>query len=405
MALMLFIAPRAHAVSTITASAAGDGVFVVQGVGMANVSAMDLVLTYDTATLAHPRIEQGSLISGAMVASNPNTPGIVRIAIIRTTAITGSGVILTLAFDRTSSSPGTITGLNVRVADINGNSLQALAQIVNPTDTASVGSDAVSQQVTAPQQPKTIPPIPQVPQISTTQVVIAGNGAKPNEDTKPKQEDSSVVPEDQPGPPQEPVAPKAGNAPQKSSTDPVAQPKKTPVLYSRRSVLELFRDYKGARTPKTLIALFSQEPMIGFRQDPLVSLSDGKSTVTVRFISLPEQKATTEVDLTNAKLRSVKKDPDASNTWIVTFLPEANVDSVSLSIPQGDLLLVYPVVVAPKVKADLDRSKTVTKADFTLFLKDRGTPKSPHYDLNNDGVRDYKDEYIFTANYLAAHGK
>jgi hypothetical protein len=56
------------------------------------------------------------------------------------------------------------------------------------------------------------------------------------------------------------------------------------------------------------------------------------------------------------------------------------------------------------VKTDIALSKrgAVTEEDFKLFLKDRGTLKSPKYDLNGDGKRDYLDDYIFTANYIVA---
>jgi len=58
------------------------------------------------------------------------------------------------------------------------------------------------------------------------------------------------------------------------------------------------------------------------------------------------------------------------------------------------------IVVAPKAAVDLDRSGSVTEADFKLFLSDRGTAKKTKFDLNGDGKRDFVDEYIFTANYL-----
>lgn len=402
MAFVLCIAPPAFAAMTITLSPSGSGVFRLQGAGMAGVSAMDIVLQYDAATLANPRIEKGNLISGAMMAVNPNTPGIVRIAIVRIAPIEGDGAILTFTFDRKNNSLGRIIGLNVKVADSKG-PLQASVSFVNPKDTAAaVASGTDSPQGTTAQLPATTTPTAQT---IAPPVFVAGAGMKSDEDTGQKQEEPAVVPEDMPEPAAEPVLPKAGIVSTISGSDTVAPAKKTPVVYTRKSVLERFREYTGVRTPKALIALFDPEPMIGFKQDPLVALSDGKDTVTVRFISTPERAGTADLTLTNAKLLSSKKDPHATNTWIVTLLPKANTDSATLSVPQGDMLMVFPLVVAPKVMADLDGSKKVTEADFKLFLKKRGTLKAPRYDLNKDGVRDYRDEYIFTANYLTRGGK
>jgi hypothetical protein len=42
----------------------------------------------------------------------------------------------------------------------------------------------------------------------------------------------------------------------------------------------------------------------------------------------------------------------------------------------------------------------MTEEDFNRYLKERETAKSPQFDLNIDGKRDYLDDYIFTANYL-----
>ena len=55
----------------------------------------------------------------------------------------------------------------------------------------------------------------------------------------------------------------------------------------------------------------------------------------------------------------------------------------------------YPLTLAPPVK-DI----TALEADFAAFLKDSGA-KPPKHDLNGDGVHDYLDNYIYTANYLS----
>jgi hypothetical protein len=82
---------------------------------------------------------------------------------------------------------------------------------------------------------------------------------------------------------------------------------------------------------------------------------------------------------------------------ILNLVPAKGVYQASLVLPLDDLMVVVPLGVAPRLNADLDNSGTVTESDFALFLKE-GAP----FDLNGDGKRDYLDDYLFTANYLAA---
>ena len=42
------------------------------------------------------------------------------------------------------------------------------------------------------------------------------------------------------------------------------------------------------------------------------------------------------------------------------------------------------------------------RQDVNRFLAERGTEKAPLGDLNNDGRRDYRDDYIMVGNYLLA---
>ena len=111
--IVLFFPLPTFASSLITLSPSGDGSFLLQGVGIEGAAAFDIALGYDAASLGNPRVVAGSFIAGAMMEANTNIPGTVRIAIIRTAPVTGSGIIATLTFDRKGESVGKITALNV----------------------------------------------------------------------------------------------------------------------------------------------------------------------------------------------------------------------------------------------------------------------------------------------------
>jgi hypothetical protein len=183
---------------------------------------------------------------------------------------------------------------------------------------------------------------------------------------------------------------RSGDAPQKGKdAAPAAK-----AVYQQTSVLERFRTYRGERTPAALVALFNNENMIGARQEPPVALSDGISTVRFVFVSSPGTRTSSDIAVMGAKLLSLKRDPDNTNTWIVDLLPNKGAYQASVAVPLGELKMIYPLTVAPKIDIRPVRGKTVTMADFDRYLKERGK------DLNKDGRLDDLDDFIFTANYL-----
>lgn len=401
MALVMCIAPAAFAAPTITVSSAGSGVFVVQGIGMDGVSAMDIVLQYDATTLANPRVEQGSLIIGAMMAANPNVPGTVRIAIIRTTPVAGSGSILLLTFERKGSAPGAITGLTARLADINGKPLQASVQNVNVTEATSVDAGPSARQQTSPSAvtPSTAASAASPPAVTSGIVV------QQRENTPPKQEEPPADPEERTRPARERVLAKADSTAWKGNDGEPAPPWEGKSVYTRKSVLDLFRDYRGERSPKALLMLFEQESLIGFRQEPAVAISDKKALVKVIFITPSDLKGAPDNAVMGGRLASLTRDPDNTNTWVAEVRPRRNAHDGGFAVTLQDIKMVFPLTLAPAINADLDRSGKVTEEDFALFLRGARGKKAGQFDLNADGAVNYLDDYIFTANYLVQSSK
>jgi hypothetical protein len=135
----------AFAVSTLAISPAGEGIFLLQGIGIEDAAALEITVSYDTATLANPRVVEGPLIAGAMTAVNRNVPGMVRMAVIRLTPVKGSGVIAKLSFDRTGASSGRIISLSCKLANIKGASLPVLVRIYNGSETSDNKTQGVKK--------------------------------------------------------------------------------------------------------------------------------------------------------------------------------------------------------------------------------------------------------------------
>ncbi len=384
----------ALAVSTITLSPAGDGVFLLQGVGIEDASAFEINVFYDATTLSNPRITEGPLISGAMTAVNPNVPGVVRLVAIRISPVRGSGVIATLTFARTGSSPGRISAVSAKLANVQGAPLPAQVQVTNPSDTGTAASNPSQNTEQAAQTPA--PPAP--PSATTPAVIIAAPPAA-GEESRARAEaprTQSVSPESAGENPKEPavIAKKTESSAAAGSAAPEAK------IYTQKSVLDLFREYRGERTSGALLSLFEKESMIGFRQEPSVALADGKSTVKVIFISPPGNRTASDIAVMGARLISLTRDPDNTNTWIAELLPARGEYRISLVVPMEKIVMIYPVTVAPRVNLAAAAPGPAAPADFDRFLTDQGTKNA---DLNGDGRHDYIDDYIFAVNYLASH--
>lgn len=409
--LVMCLPLPAFAVSTVTISSGGDGVFLLQGMGIEDAAAFEINVAYDTATLVNPRVIEGPLIAGAMTAINQNVPGMVRMVIIRLTPIKGSGVIATLSFDRKGPSPGIVTSMNVRLANIKGSPLSALAQVSNPQDAANNAAASSQDQNMASGTTTTsvlagTPGTTPVPYIIPSTVVIAGQpagaDAMKNEPDAPrtKEQDRQTSAPDSAGS----VVNESAALAQKTEPVVTADDSESPkavkkTIYTQKSVLDRFEEYKGERTIASLVSLFENESMIGCRQEPAVSISDGKSIVRVVFVSTPGANPASDIAVMGARLLSLEKDPDNTNTWVAELVPEKGAYRASIAVSQGEMKMVFPLVIAPKVKVYHVRSGTWTDADFTYYLKrqDKG--------MNSDGKREYIDDYVFTANYLDAVGK
>jgi len=414
-AVFICCTSSAFATSTLVLTPSGDNAFLLQGTGVEDAAALDITITYDASALANPRVAQGGLIAGAMMAVNTNVPGSIRIAIIRTTPISGTGAIVTLTFDRKGGSVVRTPTFRASFSNINGAPVPVLAQSGNPAD---ANADAPSETGTqdSHQRPAAGAAASTGSQVAPS--VYTGPGVVVEK--APQVAERPPLSNDAPGEEKrsEPATPdlKPASGPEGGSTgasarspEPASQPtttlqgKKKKVL-SYKSVLKKFQEYRGERTEKKFITLFEQQEIVGFKQEPLVALSDGKAVLKIVLVAMTEGGKAPVVKLQGALLITLEKDADNTNTWIIKARPAANVHEALLSVLLPEMTMEFPLAVAPKISADLDGSGKVTEKDFEIYLK-RQASTAEKIDLNKDKKIDALDDYIFTANYLAARLK
>lgn len=399
----------AYATATVTISSGGGGTFVVQGSGFEGVAGVKLSLTYDTATLANPRVAQGGFMSGALMAANTNSPGTIILALIHSDSrgVSGAGPLATITFDLPGSSPGVITSVSTpELVNVKGARLPAVAQYINPSPSSTpttAGSESGGTTGTS---------------TTTTTTTTTGQGTGstspywlggvsmpgvPGEEKTPKEK-----PREEAAPPA-PVAetPRELSSPvatTETAQQDVGAAAKEPTAEKKflapKSVLDRFKSFDGERTMANFIALFDKPVMETVRQVPAVVLSDGSTPVAVH-IELPSTaQETPNFALKGAKLSSLKS--EGKNRWLVEALPLAGGYEAAVSILQEGSYMEVPLTVAPPIPptAGIGKSGKLSAADFELFLKERGSAKESRFDLNGDGKRDSVDDYIFTANYL-----
>jgi hypothetical protein len=395
-----WLVPESFSAPAVTIAPSSDSVYVLQGNDFSGASGIDVTIRYDAAALANPRVVLGGLVGGALMAVNPSTPGMVRLALVRVTAINGSGTIATVTFDRIKSTGADILALTSSAISSSGSNIGITSQIVNSVKTADT-------QTPPPDSGSTPDTRTNTPTASATNAPSAPMGVVGL--VVPLQGDPASGGKAGTPPPDQATADivsPAGNAdapletakamPPEKPAPPAPEPeKKKVILY--KSVLERFKEFSGNKTPDALIALFS--PQKGqARQDPPIVLSDGKTTVKVLLDVNPAGENNNFL-LDGVSLVSlINKD---KNSWVAELLPDKKITGATISIPRTSQWDVMPLIVAPPMDVKINQSSDkLSEADFKLFLKERGTAKAPKFDLNNDGRRDYIDDFIFTANYL-----
>jgi hypothetical protein len=401
MGFGFWLAPEAFSAPGVTIAPASDSVYAVQGTDFSDASGMDITIRYDPTALAGPQVVQGGLIGGALMAINASTPGMIRLALVRVTAINGSGPIATITFTRLKSTGADILSLVSSAINSAGRNVPVTSQVVNSVKTADSGA-STDQNAGQPTGGTSSSPEPGTPGTTATAptgvvgMVVPVPGA-PASDVQSANSSTGQPAADLQQPAADAIVPNeaAKDSSEKMIAKAVEPERKKIEMY--QGVLERFKDFKGKKTPKALMALFNMQGKDA-NQDPPIVLSNGKATVKI-VLELDSRGKNNNFLLDGASLVSLKN--KEKDLWVLELLPDSRIYEATVSVPRGAQWNVIPLTVAPPMDVNIDPAAgRLTEADFKLYLKEQGTAKAPRFDLNKDGRRDYIDDFIFTANYL-----
>lgn len=388
----------ATAIVSLVPSVDGQS-WTLQATGFEKISAIDLTITYNTSILSNPTVKQGSFLGGSLLAPNATTPGIVRIAIATDKALTGSGPLATLSFQRKAGGAA-----NLKLVSMSAIGEDLAPKPIVPENPPAEGTDQTPSEKGSPVDRRGAPvdrrEVP-VDRGSST-VVMGGTVTLPSDmaGTREEKKTQQTSPEDKEEHHEAPSVARQAAAPEVNRE---VEPKPSALkVEPQKSILGLFKGYKGEMTSNALISLFAVDEKAIVKQDPPILLADGKANLKLT-IQNPQSKHAPNFALKKAKLVSLKV--ASNNTWIVVAKPEKGVYDASITMLVDDTAVEMPLTVAPKVDIDLDKSGKIDENDFKIFLQDRGSSKVPKNDLNKDGRRDHIDDYIFTANFLVLNPK
>lgn len=394
---LLLTAPAVFAAGSISIAPAGNATFNVVASGIPAPHAFHVVVGYDSTLLTVQKVTQGAMASGSFFAYNANVPGSIQIAALSQTGMSGSGVLATITFNQIGSTPGRIgvgpgttnavldgtvpTAKNIPVSY--GSWAPSGLQDSTSTTAASGSTDANKTADTGNKGS------------SSGTYSVGGTLSMPTDESGAPHKETAAPQAPQEGRETALPTPVPGSEPAAAPEVPVAKKAERYQAHTVTSVLEKFRLFSGEKTPQKLTALFA--PDATFQQTPAIGISDGKSTVTVHISHLPGERAP-NFAFTHARYVSLHQTGEGE--WQLELKPDKNTIRAGIIMTVDGVEQEIPLTVLPLVNVDLDKSGNVNEADFRLYLKEHGTEKSPRYDLNGDGRRDYQDDYIFTGNYL-----
>jgi hypothetical protein len=379
--------------ATVYVDARNNGVFYLMGSDFQDIGGVEIELSYDTNALTNPRITAGDLLSTTSFIPNPNyTKNKVKIAAVTLSPINGSGILAVVTFDLKGTAQGSVA-ISKKILAKSTTNDKGNKNPENPTDKPKDKPTDNDNNLAPPTDNN--PPPTYLGGISMGTITLPQDQTAATTTTEKKTEYQPLVTDlrkDMTLPLPGAGTPQGGDKPE---TVVDAKPSDLPSV-AYKSVLQMFKEFKGERSDKSLVALFAEAAYPGFKQDPPVALSDGVKTVKLTLKLKPSGNESPKFIMQGANVQQLRSEGEEF-LWIVEAVPKKGVSDAHLTVIDGKRTLVFPLTVAPLVNTAVSGGGKTTAADFARYLT-----KPAKYDLNQDGKFDYVDDYIYTANYILA---
>ncbi len=402
-AMMMFLQLTVKAdAASIFVVPGGNGVYYVRGVDFNEIGGVEVEIQYDTATLSNPRITQGAMLASTMFIPNTKfSASSVKIAAMSLSAIKGSGDLAVLNFDLKGGAPGSVSIIRSKLAAATGTAVKhdtPTAPVNTPNDpgatqagytpttgqssgsaTAGAASGGVSGGVSGSPSIGTIT-LPQDQLASTDKkteyqplvtdlrkdMTIPLGGAEAGQSSVGKQKDNKGKEEEK-------------------------------KFVSYKSVQQFFKEFKGEKTPKDLIAIFADAQIPGFTQEPPIAFTDGKTPLRLTLVLKQSGSEAPKFIMQGANIKQLSEEGEELITWNIDAIPRKDAAEATLTIIDGQIIMEIPLTVTAKIDPLLTKGKALSEADFALYLS-----KPAKFDLNKDEKFDAQDDFIYTANYISA---
>jgi hypothetical protein len=398
-----------EAASVITIAPSGTAAYSITASDLPESAGIDLTVRYDAAALGTPRVKSGPLAAGAMMEANGSAPGIIRIIFITAGTIKGTGELASVTFTPQGTVPASPPKLTSSLYSVSGTQLPVQTASGSPqpdpvAEIAAGGSKNSGSGIAS--GGSGVVPTTSTGQTSA-QITVGGSVTLPQEPVRETARRDEIKDEPSAAPePSDTGAVSVSGAPalreQQSAPSAVPETGSTSslsALKSIQSVPERFRTFKGTRTVKSLAPLLDNASLhaAGIIQKPSISVSDGRSTVTVT-VDLAGDADTPSFTLKGANLKSIRK--VAERKWELDALPQKGKSDVRLSIILSSSQVEIPLVVVPPLTPAGAKLVSLPTAAFDALLAKPLNKSAPAYDLNSDGRQDYLDDYILLVHRL-----
>lgn len=392
--LLSSVSLQAEAASIYIAGSNGN--YTVNAADFTNVGGVEVEVQYDTTALANPQLFQGPKLASTMFIPNPKfSASSVKIAAMTLSGISGSGILATIRFDVIKENPLTPAVVRQKITTTS-------AAAIKPDPPSSGTASSTGGSVTTGGEGT-----PSTGIASSGGGYIAGGASSAGTITLPQDQVAAAVADRKTD--SQPLVTdlrkdmtlplgESGGASGSSVKETAArekQPEKKSVAY--KGVLQHFKEFKGERNAQNLIGLFAETAIPDFRQEPAIAFSDGSTPVKITLEIRQTEAESPKFLLQGAKTISLNGAGEDKIIWTIEALPNKGVVEATLTVIDGKAVVEIPLTVALPINPLLTKGKAVSVADFAAYLA-----KPSKYDLNKDEKFNSIDDFIYTANYIAA---